>query len=89
MATRSETGVPIIGVPNPDDGDDADRADFIAGMSTQVSHVLDDPGSVWIEHEVVSQPSWIFVSSDGSHELHTGGLGPQRLLEQLEAMATT
>ena len=88
MATRQETGVPIIGVPNPNDGDDADRAEFIAGMSTQVSHVLDDPGSVWTDNEVVSQPSWIFVSANGSHELHTGGLGPQRLAERLEALAS-
>lgn len=77
----------IIGVPNPEDGNDDDRAEFAAQMSTQISHVLDDPGSVWTEHSVLSQPTTIFVSADGTTETHVGGLGPQTLLERVKALA--
>ncbi len=78
--------MPIIGVPNPDDGDDTDRREFIEAMSTQISHVLEDPGSVWANYKVTSQPTMVFVSADGSTEVHTGGLGPQGLLERLKAL---
>lgn len=87
--TRQSTGVEIIGVPNPDDGDDADRAAFAEQMSTQVSHVFDDPGALWVEHQVLSQPTTIFVAADGTTEVHTGGLGPQGLLERVQSIASS
>ena len=73
-------------MPNADDGNDADRQEFMDGMSTQVSHVLNNPAEIWVEHLVLSQPTTIFVSSDGSVEVHTGGLGPQKLLERVQAL---
>lgn len=76
-------------MPNPDDGNDADRAAFAEQMSTQVSHIFDDPGELWVEHQVLSQPTTIFVAADGKTEVHTGGLGPQALLERVQAIATT
>ena len=87
--TRQSTGVDIIGVPNPRDGSDADREAFIAQMSTQISHVLDDPGELWAEHGVVAQPTTIFVAADGSAEVHTGGLGPPDLLARLTELGAT
>lgn len=74
-------------MPNPDDGNDADKADFIAAMSTQVSHVLDGPGELWLEYGVVSQPAMVFVTADGTRTMHTGGLGPQDLLARVEELA--
>lgn len=56
-------------------------------MSTPISHVFDDPGSVWVEHGVVSQPTMVFVAADGTVDVHTGGLGPQGLLERVKALA--
>lgn len=79
--------MPIIGVPNPDDGDDAAKADFIGAMSTQISHVLDDPGELWLDYAVVSQPTMVFVAADGTRTTHTGALGPQKLVERLKEMA--
>lgn len=56
-------------------------------MSTQVSHVLDDPGSLWLEHGVLSQPAMVFVSADGTAEVRTGSLGPEALLERAKSLA--
>lgn len=85
--TRQQSAVPIIGVPNPDDGDESDRREFIEAMSTQVSQVLTEPGELWVEYEVLSQPTTIFVSSDGSIEVHSGALGPQEMLKRIEALS--
>jgi len=83
---RQQDDVQVIGVPNPNDGDDAARQAFIDQMSTPVPQILDDPGSIWVEHGVLSQPSWVFVSADGTADLHIGGLGPQGLLERLQSL---
>lgn len=58
-------------------------------MSTQVSHVFSDPGEFWVEYQVLSQPTTIFVHADGTIETHTGGLGPQGLLERVQAIASS
>ena len=58
-------------------------------MSTQISHVLDEPGELWGSYGVVSQPTMIFVDADGNRTTHTGGLGPQKLVERLQALDTT
>jgi len=83
---RQQNEVQIIGVANPNDGDDWDRQKFVEQMSTPVPQILGESGDVWIEHGVLSQPSWVFVSADGSAELHVGGLGPSDLLERLESL---
>ncbi len=85
--TRQNTGVEIIGVPNIDDGSDDDRLEFIGNMSTQVSHVLEEPDEFWVAHRVTSNPTVVFVSADGSAEAHVGALGPQGLLERVEALS--
>lgn len=76
-------------MPNSADGDDADKAAFINDMSTQISHVLDDPGELWDEYGITSQPSMVFVAADGSWERRTGALGPQGLLERVRDLAET
>ena len=75
-----------IGGPNPNDGSDADKQAFIDGMSTPISHVLDTPGDVWHEYAILSQPSWVFVSADGSVDTLVGSLGPQGLVDRLESL---
>ncbi|MFT7474624.1 MAG: hypothetical protein ACI81L_001549 [Verrucomicrobiales bacterium] len=75
-------------MPNLDDGSDADRDEFIANMSTQVSHVLDNPDEFWIAHRVTGNPTGVYVSADGSTETVTGARGPQDLLKKLQAMAS-
>ncbi len=56
-------------------------------MSTPIPHILDDPGQLWTDHEVLSQPTMIFVAADGSVERNTGALGPQGLLAKVEELA--
>jgi len=75
-------------VPNPGDGDDAARASFAEQMSSQIPHVFDDPGSLWAEHGVLSQPTMVFVAADGSTERRSGSLGPQRLLAKARELAS-
>ncbi len=72
---------------NGGDGDEYAWMEFIEGMSSPIPHVLDDPADVWIEYEITSQPSMVFVNADGTYERHVGALGPQGLLEKLEALA--
>ena len=79
--------MPIIGVPNPSDGDDADKQAFIDLMSSPIPHVLDDPGVLWDEYEISSQPSMVFVAGDGTWERRTGAIGNSGLLERVKAMA--
>jgi hypothetical protein len=75
-------------VPNPAEGDDADKQAFIDAMSSPISHVLDDPGALWDEFAISSQPSMVFVAADGTWERRTGALGNTRLLERVKAMAS-
>jgi hypothetical protein len=86
---RQPTGVTIIGVTNAADGDDFDKQDFIDGMSTPIPHVLDDPQDLWLEYRVLSQPTMVFIAADGTIETHTGGLGPQGLLERVTELAAS
>jgi hypothetical protein len=79
--------VDIIGVPNPEDGDDVDRQRFIDRMRTQIPHVLDDPGQLWVERGVHSQPTMLFVAADGSVESHVGLVYAQDLLARVEELA--
>ncbi len=58
-------------------------------MSTQVSHVLDDPDEFWRAHGVFGNPASVFVSADGSTEVHLGALGPQEFVERLKQLAAT
>jgi len=81
---RQNRDVTFIGVPNPDDGDDADKAQFIDGMSTQISHVLEDPAEFWQRFEVVSQPAMVFIAADGSAERVVGGTNAQALLQRVD-----
>ncbi len=75
-------------MPNPAEGDDADKQAFIDAMSSPISHVLDDPGALWDEFAISSQPSMVFVAADGTWERRTGALGNTRLLERVKAMAS-
>ncbi len=72
---------------NSADGDDRDRIAFTEQMSTRISHVLDDPDDLWVEWQVTSNPTTIFVAADGTSERVSRGLSPQALVERLEELA--
>ena len=79
----------FIGVPDPLDGSEAQQAEFIDRITPPISHVLDDPISVWAQYEVSTQPSMVFVGSDGTATLHSGSIDAMSLLETVEELATS
>lgn len=76
-------------MPNSDDGDDDDRQVFMDAMSTQVSHVLENPDEFWRAHQITGNPATVFVAADGSTTTHLGAMGPQEFLAKVEALAAT
>ena len=80
-------GVTFIGVPDPGDGSEAQQEEFIARMNPQVSHVLDEPLELWVDYEVLTQPTMVFVSADGTQDLHSGGIDAQDLLDRAKELA--
>jgi hypothetical protein len=56
-------------------------------MRTQIPHVLDDPGQLWVERGVHSQPTMLFVAADGTVESHIGLVYAQDLLARVEELA--
>ena len=74
-------------MPNAAEGDDADKQAFIDAMSSPIPHVLDNPGALWEEFAITSQPSMVFVAADGTWERRTGATGNTGLLERVKQMA--
>ena len=50
-------------------------------------HIIVAP--LWVEYQVTSQPTMVFIAADRSTETHSGALGPQGLLERVEALAAS
>lgn len=59
----------------------------MARIKPPVSHVLEQPLDIWTEFEVITQPSMVFVSADGTQEIHSGAIDAFDLLERAEALA--
>lgn len=59
----------------------------MARMNPPVSHVLDNPLTVWGENNVLTNPSMVFVESDGTRTIHSGGIDAMELLERAKEMA--
>jgi len=74
-------------VPDPSDGSEKQQAEFMARMNPPVSHVLDNPLTVWGENNVLTNPSMVFVESDGTRTIHSGGIDAMELLERAKEMA--
>lgn len=58
-------------------------------MTTRIGHVLDEPGELWKQHRVVSQPTMIFI--DGRHrEAHraVSSMSREDLLETMQQLAS-
>lgn len=80
--------MPIVGVPsNSAVEQEKLRDEFVAKMRTQVSHVFDNPDEIWVEHGVINQPGWVFVSADGEAEPVTGTVPSRELFARLEVLA--
>jgi len=73
--------VTIIGVTSPDEGDEQQLNRFISHMKVQVPHVLKNSREIWDQYEVHSQPTMVFVNSDGTFEQRLGRHDPPELLQ--------
>ena len=47
-------------------------------------HAVDADGAIWSGFGVFTQPSWAFVSADGSVEVLLGALGDAGLRDRIE-----
>ncbi len=79
----------FIGVPDPSDGTPEKQEEFMARIKPAVSHILDEPLDIWSDYEVLTQPSMVFVSGDGTREIHSGAIDAFDLRDRVEALAST
>jgi len=67
----------------------ADMQTFVSDTGTDgFIHVADTDGSLWTQFGVLSQPSFVFVSADGSAERVSGGLDADQLRQSAESLIT-
>ena len=50
------------------------------------AHIVDETGAIWVNFEIVSQPSFIFLDASGEAETHLGALGVAGLSERLDRL---
>ncbi len=75
----------FVGVAGRDDS--GPIADFIQTFDVgSFPHVIDSDGSIWAGFNINTQPSFVFINSDGSVETHVGALGVEGLSERLEGL---
>lgn len=87
VAADLQGQVTFLGVPGRGPTDDM-RA-FVADTGTDgLEHLVDTDGSLWQRFGVVSQPSFAFVSPDGSVDVFGGALGAEQLEARAAALTT-
>ena len=65
--------VTFVGVPGHD-SDDAHEAFVEEHGLGEITHVVDEDGSLWGRFGITYQPAWVFVDDDGSSQVVAGGL---------------
>ncbi|MCH7789740.1 MAG: redoxin domain-containing protein [Acidobacteria bacterium] len=77
--------VEIIGVAGRDN-EEAMQA-FIDGYALgDLTHLSDESGEIWSRFGVTSQPSWLFINDDGTHDLVFGRLGTDGLRARIDTL---
>jgi hypothetical protein len=62
-------------------------ADFVTDYALDdMTHLSDESGDIWSNYGVTTQPAWLFVNDDGTHELKFGRLGTDGLREGIDAL---
>jgi len=80
--------VEVIGVAGR--GEVRDMEDFVAETDTgELTHVVDDDGSIWSSYGVVTQPTFAFIDDDGTVEVLVGAQGEQALTERMEQLVSS
>lgn len=86
VVRQYEGEVQVIGIGSNDRRPQLD--DFVErhGLTT-FPNAADEDGALRARLGVVGQPTWIFVSSDGSAEKVFGPLGEDGLVERMDALS--
>lgn len=85
MQQQYEGQVAIIGISGRD-GVSAMEAfidDFGVGA---FPHVADEALDIWVEYEIPSQPSFVFINDDGSFETIIGAMGESGLAARIDEL---
>jgi len=86
VAAQFEDQVTFIGIPGLGPVDDMEL--FVDETGTEgFEHVIDADGSLWQRFGVVSQPSFVFVATDGTTQSFTGALPVDELRRMASALA--
>jgi thiol-disulfide isomerase/thioredoxin len=86
VAADLEGQVAIVGVSGR--GEVPAMKQFVDDTGTgALTHLADVDGSIWSRFGVVSQPTFVLVSPDGTTEGFSGALGEDALRERAEALA--
>jgi peroxiredoxin len=82
--TRS-SDVEIIGVAGRDNAEAMEN--FVADYALEdMTNLSDESGDIWSSFGVTSQPSWLFINDDGTHELVFGRLGAEGLRSRIDTL---
>lgn len=78
--------VEVIGVAGL--GEVPEMEGFVSDTGTgELTHVVDDDGSIWSSYEVITQPAYAFIDDSGTFEVVVGALGEDALVERMNALA--
>jgi len=73
-----EGQVTIIGVAGRDEP--SAMAAFVEDLAVgNFSHVADEDLQIWMQYDIRSQPSYVFIDNDGSFETVIGAMGESGL----------
>ncbi len=80
--------VDFIGVAGRDNA--AAMAAFVSDYGVGAfPHIADADLQLWREFGITSQPAFVFINDDGTAGGVIGGLGEQRLIEQVKALISS
>ena len=52
-------------------------------------HIADLDTAIWARYGVTTQPAFVFIDDDGSHDVHVGALGEDGLRDRLDTLLDT
>jgi predicted DsbA family dithiol-disulfide isomerase len=77
-----EGQVTIIGVAGRDEP--SAMAAFVEDLAVgNFSHVADEDLQIWMQYDIRSQPSYVFIDNDGSFETVIGAMGESGLSSKI------
>jgi thiol-disulfide isomerase/thioredoxin len=85
-AAALEGKVEVIGVAGRGAVPEMER--FVSDTGTgDLTHVVDDDGSIWAAYHVFAQPAYAFIDDAGTVEVFVGSLGKDALIKRMTALA--